>query len=65
MRFNWYPDAYFFLRSVVVFAVLVATNAVDYSCEEQQQMFSQVLCILRIMSFLLTPSCCPQVPSVL
>jgi hypothetical protein len=49
---------YFFL-TVAGFVVMVAANAIDQSCKEQQQMINQVLCILRRMSSLLTPVLSP------
>jgi hypothetical protein len=55
LRFDWYPDVYFFLKTGVISVVMVAANAADQSCKEQQQMFDQVLCISNRTSSLLTP----------
>jgi hypothetical protein len=45
--FDWCPDG--------VFVVAAAADATDRSCKEKQQMINQVLCITRIMFFLLIP----------
>jgi hypothetical protein len=52
------PHAYFSLKTVAVFVVMVAADA-DRSCEEQQQMIDPVLCISTRTSSLLTPVLSP------
>jgi hypothetical protein len=46
--------AYFFLKTVAVFVVMVAADAADWSFEEQRRMIDQMLCILKRTSSLLT-----------
>jgi hypothetical protein len=66
--FDWCHDANFFQRTVAIFVLMVAADTADRSCEVQQRMIDQVLCISRRMLSLLISlmspagSFCPVIP---